>query len=758
MTDHVLTTLPAGPADQAELRRVVLTVEGMTCGSCAARVQRSLGKLQGVTASVNAATGRAVVDMPTGLDPKVAIGAVHAAGYSARLPEAGAPAMAGDDGLAALWPRFFVAVALSMPLMTLSVGAAYSPMFRFPGYQALLLVLAAPIVVWSAWPMHRAAVRAARHRATTMDTLVSLGLVATTALSVWSLIGPAPSARPGSSLWDLLLHPAGAVYLDVVAGIVVFVLVGRIVEGQAKRRAGEAMRALAALAVREATVLREDGREVRVDSADLRQGDLVVVRPGETAAIDGEVVDGMAAVDTSAMTGESMPHEVTVGSVVAGGSVVVGGRLVVRAGAVGEDTQLARLVSMVEAAQAEKASLQRLADRVSGVFVPVVLLLAAMTLAGWWLATGSVARAIVPALSVLVVACPCALGLATPMAMLVASGRGAQLGIFIKGRQAIEVARSVTTVVVDKTGTLTEGRMTVVDLVCLPGQDPQRLLSLVAAIEGASEHPIGRALSAYARSRVDAGAEVADFVPVPGLGVRGVADGVAVVVGSARLMASEDIAVPASLADWSADQQGRGRAVVVAALDRSAVGAVALEDTVRESAAPMVQRLHELGIRVVLLTGDSAAAAHAVGARVGVDDVIAEVLPADKAATVARLRAGGQGVAMVGDGVNDAPALAAADLGIAVSDGTDSARAAADLLLLGEDLATVPLAIELSRATVRVIRGNLWWAFGYNVVMLPLTVAGALNPLVAALAMSLSSYVVTANSLRLQRIGERSPD
>lgn len=711
-----------------------LAVTGMTCAACAVRVQKRLGKLDGVSASVNLATEKATVQMTSAVPVETLIAQIEKAGYGAALV---APEV---DPVRELWRRLVVALLLGVPLADLSTTLVLVPSLRFPGWQWVLLALTLPVVTWCAWPFHRRAIVAARHGGSSMDTLVSLG-VATA--SVWSFYtvfhdGDAPA---GGHAWGLLFQPGGSIYLDVAAGVTVFVLAGRMFEAKARRSAGDALRALARVGAKQATRLRADGTEESVPATAIRVGDRLVVRPGETIAADGEVVEGSSAVDASAMTGESVPVEIGPGDSVTGGTVTVAGRLIVRAGRVGADTQLSQLVRLVDRAQTEKAGVQRLADRISSVFVPVVIALAVLTGLIWAFAGAPPERAISVGLAVLIIACPCALGLATPTALLAASGRGAQLGVFVKGHQALESARAIDTVVLDKTGTVTTGRMRIVDVWTADGVDRATLLADAGAVENAAEHVIGRVVAAYAlRENGDLG-RVEDFRALPGLGAQGVIDGRLVMVGSPRMVSPPD-----GFDRWD-DRPGT---VVLVAVDGRVTGGLLLTDTVKPSAAPAVTALREMGLRTVLLTGDNRAAAEAVAATLGVDEVIAEVLPADKAATVERMRAEGRIVAMVGDGVNDAPALARADLGLAVVTGTDVAIGAADIVLVRDDLDVVPTAIALARRTLGTIRVNLLWAFGYNVLALPIAAAGLLNPLISSGAMALSSLLVVSNSLRLR--------
>jgi P-type Cu+ transporter len=727
----VVTTAPA-PASTLELE---LAVTGMTCAACAARVQKQLGKLDGVSASVNLATEKATVRLTSAVPVEALIAQIEKAGYGAALvkPEAG-----DVDRVRELWRRLVVALLLGVPLADLSTTLVLVPSLRFRGWQWVLLAMTLPVVTWCAWPFHRKALVAARHGGSSMDTLVSLG-VATA--SVWSFYtvfhdGDAPS---GGQAWGLLFQPGGSIYLDVAAGVTVFVLAGRMFEAKARRGAGDALRALAQVGAKQATRLGADGAEERVPATAIRVGDRLVVRPGETIAADGEVVEGSSAVDTSAMTGESVPVEVGPGDAVTGGTVTVAGRLIVRAGRVGADTQLSRLVRLVERAQTDKAAVQRLADRISSVFVPAVIVLSVLTGLAWAFAGAAPERAISVGLAVLIIACPCALGLATPTALLAASGRGAQLGVFVKGHQALESARAIDTVVLDKTGTVTTGRMKVVDVWTADGVDRATLLADAGAVENAAEHVVGRVVAAYALRENGGLSGVEDFEALPGLGARGRVDGRVVLVGSPRLLDAPET-------HW-VDRPGT---VVLVAVDGQVIGGLLLTDTVKPSAAPAVTALREMGLRTVLLTGDNKATAETVAATIGVDEVIAEVLPADKAATVERLQAAGRVVAMVGDGVNDAPALARADLGMAVVSGTDVAIGAADIILVRDDLDIVPTAIALARRTLTTIRVNLLWAFGYNVLALPIAAAGLLNPLISSGAMALSSLLVVSNSLRLR--------
>ncbi|WP_328693277.1 heavy metal translocating P-type ATPase [Streptomyces phaeochromogenes] len=751
MTSTTATT-PIGATAEVEL-----TIGGMTCASCAARVEKKLNRMDGVTATVNYATERAKVSYAQGVLVTDLIATVVKTGYTAEepppprieTPDADAEeAVERDPELSSLRERLTVSVLLALPVVLLSMV----PALQFDNWQWLALTLAAPVVVWGGLPFHRAAFTNARHGAATMDTLVSVGTLAAFGWSLWALFfgdaGMEGMRDEGFSLTVSRTEGSSAIYLEVAAGVVALILLGRYLEARSKRQAGAALRALMELGSKDVSVVR-DGREVRVPVTALAVGDRFVVRPGEKVATDGTVVEGSSAVDASMLTGESVPVDVTVGSAVTGATVNAGGRLVVEATRVGADTQLARMARLVEDAQNGKAQVQRLADRVSGVFVPVVLLIAVGTFGGWLGVTGDTAAAFTAAVAVLIIACPCALGLATPTALMVGTGRGAQLGILIKGPEVLESTRRVDTVVLDKTGTVTTGRMTLQEVYAADGTDEERVLRLAGALEHASEHPVARAV---AEARTGSLAAVDGFENVAGLGVRGTVEGHAVLVGRARLLEEAGIALPEELVAFKTRAEEDGRTAVAVAWDGEARGVVTVADAVKETSAEAVRALRTLGLRPVLLTGDNRTVAESVARAVGIDaaDVIAEVLPRDKVDVIERLRGEGRTVAMVGDGVNDAAALATADLGLAMGTGTDAAIEASDLTLVRGDLRVAADAIRLSRKTLSTIRGNLVWAFGYNVAALPLAAAGLLNPMIAGAAMAFSSVFVVTNSLRLR--------
>jgi len=746
----------------AEDALVSIAIGGMTCGACAARIERRLNDLDGVTASVNYASERARVALAADLSVKRLVDEIQSAGYTAEVIPDGSQvtdhSAEVDRRARSLGRRLVVAALLFMPLCDFSIGFSLVPRLRFPGWQWVLIGLAAPVLTWAAWPFYRAAVRNVRHRTTTMDTLVSLGIVAATSWSLYAMFWRDTSHASRSILFVLTRQSGGAIYIDVAAGVTTFLLAGRYFEAVCKRRSGDALRSLAAVGAKDVVVLDERDVEHRLPVTQLEVGDRFIVRPGETVATDGDVIFGHSAIDRSAMTGESLPVDVAPGDRVVGGTVSVGGRLVVRATSVGRDTQLAHMVRLVEDAQNEKAAVQRLADRISGVFVPAVLGIAVVTLAGWLLAGGSSERAFSAAISVLIIACPCALGLATPTALLVASGTGARLGIFFKGYQALEASRQVDTVVLDKTGTVTLGQMTVTDIEGAPGVERATLLRWAGALEQASEHLVARAIASAAQQELGSLPPVDRFMAEPGVGARGVVDGHEISVGKAVLFADRRITVPATLVARCAEWEALGRTAVLVGRDDAVVGAMAIADTIRPSAAAAVRELQALGLHCVLLTGDNAPTAHAVAAAIGVADVVADALPAEKVAVIRRLQSEGRMVAMVGDGVNDGPALASADLGLAVGSGTDVAINAADMIIVRDDLQVVATAVSLARRTLKTIRGNLAWAFAYNVAAIPLAACGLLNPLIAAGAMGLSSGFVVWNSSRIRHVVESQID
>lgn len=752
MSAHPAATAPSA----AQAAEVELAIGGMTCASCAARIEKKLNRMDGVEATVNYATEKAKVTFTDGVAVADLIATVEATGYTAQEP----PRTVGEkaeeaepdasaDPLAPLRQRLVTAVALAVPV----VAMAMIPALQFEYWQWLSLTLTAPVVTYAAWPFHKAAFTNARHGAATMDTLISVGTSAAFLWSVWALFFGTAGTPGMTHAFELTIarsDGAGNIYLEAAAGVTAFILAGRYFEARSKRKAGAALKALLELGAKNVTLVREGGREETVPVSELKVGDRFLVRPGEKIATDGAVVEGASAVDASMLTGESVPVEVAVGDAVTGATLNVGGRLVVEATRVGADTQLARMAGLVEDAQNGKAAAQRLADRISAVFVPVVIGLALATL-GFWLGNGAgITAAFTAAVAVLIIACPCALGLATPTALMVGTGRGAQLGILIKGPEVLETTRAVDTIVLDKTGTVTTGRMALLATHVARGTDAGEVLRVAGALEHSSEHPIARAIADGAREKVGELGVVEDFANLPGLGVQGVVDGHAVLVGRVKLLGEWEIRLPVELERAKAEAEAAGRTAVAVAWDGEARAVLEVADAVKETSAEAVRRLRGLGLTPILLTGDNEAVARSVAAEVGIDEVIAEVMPQDKVDAVKRLQGEGRSVAMVGDGVNDAAALAQADLGLAMGTGTDAAIEAGDLTLVRGDLRAAADAIRLSRRTLGTIRTNLFWAFAYNVGALPLAAAGLLNPMIAGAAMAFSSVFVVGNSLRLR--------
>ncbi|MEV5674466.1 heavy metal translocating P-type ATPase [Streptomyces sp. NPDC052179] len=753
---------PAAPAASNAARttgaaaEVELAIGGMTCASCAARIEKKLNRMDGVEATVNYATEKAKVSY-RGADISVEdlIATVEATGYTAQEPapvsragDDGPGESAEDDALRPLRQRLLTAVALAVPV----IAMAMIPALQFDYWQWLSLTLTAPVVTYAAWPFHRAAWTNAKHGAATMDTLISVGTSAAFLWSLWALFFGTAGMVGMTHPFELAIgrsDGAGNIYLEAAAGVTAFILAGRYFEARSKRKAGAALKALLELGAKEVTVLR-DGREVTMPTADLQTGDRFLVRPGEKIATDGTVVEGASAVDASMLTGESVPVEVGVGDSVTGATLNAGGRLVVEATRVGSDTQLARMAKLVEDAQNGKAAAQRLADRISAVFVPVVIALALGTL-GFWLGNGAgLTAAFTAAVAVLIIACPCALGLATPTALMVGTGRGAQLGILIKGPEVLETTRRVDTIVLDKTGTVTTGKMTLLAVHTAEGTTETDVLRLAGALEHSSEHPIAQAVAAGATAEVGELPTPEDFANVPGLGVQGIVEGHAVLVGREKLLAQWEIHLTVELERLKLQAEAAGRTAIAVAWDGEARAVLEVADAVKDTSAEAIVRLRALGLTPILLTGDNRAVAESVAAEVGIDEVYAEVMPEDKVDVVKRLQAEGRSVAMVGDGVNDAAALAQADLGLAMGTGTDAAIEAGDLTLVRGDLRAAADAIRLSRKTLGTIRTNLFWAFAYNVGALPLAAAGLLNPMIAGAAMAFSSVFVVGNSLRLR--------
>ncbi|CAM3567963.1 heavy metal translocating P-type ATPase [Dermacoccus barathri] len=751
------------PAPLSTDAGIELEIGGMTCASCANRIERKLNRLDGVTASVNYATEKAKVTVPAGYDPQLLVAEVEKTGYTAALPEppdaktddasdGGADA---DPELISLRQRLIGSIVLTVPV----IAMAMIPALQFTYWQWASLTLAAPVIVWAGWPFHKAAWTNLKHGTATMDTLVSMG---TSAAFLWSLyalfLGHAGMPGMKHPFEFALARSDGAsnIYLEAAAGVTMFILAGRYFEKRSKRQAGAALRALLELGAKEVSVLR-DGTEIKIPTSELAVGDEFVVRPGEKIATDGTVVSGSSAVDASMLTGESVPVEVGEGDPVTGATVNAGGRLVVRATRVGSDTQLAQMAKLVEDAQSGKAAVQRLADRISGVFVPIVIAIALVALAAWLISGAGVSTAFTAAVAVLVIACPCALGLATPTALLVGTGRGAQLGILIKGPEVLESTRKVDTVVLDKTGTVTTGRMTLVDVIAEAGTDRAELLRLAGALEDASEHPIAQAVAKGAVQETGQLPTPEDFANVEGKGVQGVVDGHAVLVGRESLLADWSQHLSPDVAAAKAAAEAEGKTVVAVGWDGQARGVLVVADTVKPTSAEAIQGLKGLGLTPVLLTGDNEAVAKRIAAEVGIDQVIAEVLPKDKVDVVARLQGEGKVVAMVGDGVNDAPALAQADLGLAMGTGTDVAIEASDITLVRGDLRAAVDAIRLSRRTLGTIKANLFWALAYNVAAIPVAALGMLNPMLAGAAMAFSSVFVVGNSLRLRGFRSVTP-
>ncbi|MTE23572.1 cation-translocating P-type ATPase [Microbacterium sp. ZXX196] len=723
-----------------------LEIQGMTCASCAGRIERRLNKLDGVTAEVNYATEKAHVSWEGDLTPDDLVGAVEAAGYAATLPR---PDEADARGrhVRALGLRLAVVVALTVPVVLL----AMVPPLQFPGWQWVSLALALPVVLWGGSGFHRAAWTNLRHGAATMDTLVSVGTLAALGWSLYALVFGTAGEIGMSHGWSLLATHAdgsGSIYLEAAAGVTAFILAGRYIEARSKLRAGDALRALLDLGAKDVAVRQAGGTEVRIPADRLAVGDVFVVRPGEKVATDGEILEGASAIDASMVTGEPVPVEVGLGDRVVGGTINASGVLAVRATRVGSDTQLAQMAHLVEQAQASKADAQRIADKIAGVFVPIVIVVALGTLAAWLVLGQPVAAAFTAAVAVLIIACPCALGLATPLALMIGTGTGAQHGILIRDAQALERARAIDTIVLDKTGTVTAGAMSVRGVEAAAGEDADEVLRIAAAVESGSEHPIARAIVAAA----EGAPAVSDFRALAGLGAQGVVEGRGAVVGRPALLEQWAAELDADLARRFAEAEASGATVVAVAWDGRARGVIAIADAVKPTSRQAVAELRALGLEPVLVTGDAEAPARAVADEVGIERVIAGVLPAEKVEVVRRLQAEGRQVAMVGDGVNDAAALAQADLGMAMGTGTDVAIEASDLTLVRGDLRVAAQAVRLSRRTIAIIRGNLFWAFAYNVAAIPVAALGLLAPMLAGAAMAFSSVFVVLNSLRLRRL------
>ncbi|MBN8424371.1 copper-translocating P-type ATPase [Microbacterium esteraromaticum] len=751
-----MTDTQSLPASSVELE-----IGGMTCASCAMRIEKKLNKLDGVTATVNYATEKAKITAPNGFDPALLIAEVEKTGYAATLPTPEpSSAVDGEDtpdrALVSLRNRLVASIVLTVPVIAMSM----IPALQFTYWQWLSLAMAGPVIVWGAWPFHKAAWTNLRHGAATMDTLISIGTIAALLWSLYALFFGTAGVPGMAHPFELTVAPsdgAANIYLEVGAAVTMFILAGRYFEKKAKRQAGAALRALLELGAKDVAVLR-DGTETRIPIADLREGDEFIVRPGEKIATDGVIVSGTSAVDASMLTGESVPVEVGEGDPVTGATVNAGGRLVIRATRVGSDTQLAQMAKLVEDAQSGKAEVQRLADRVSGIFVPIVIAIAIATLGAWLGAGFPAAAAFTAAVAVLIIACPCALGLATPTALLVGTGRGAQMGILIKGPEVLESTRRVDTVVLDKTGTVTTGRMTLTDVLTADGVDRGELLRLAGAVEDASEHPIAQAIAKAAVQQVGTLPTPEGFSSIEGKGVQGTVDGHAVIVGRESLLEDWSQRLPVNLAAAKAEAEQQGKTAVAVGWDGEARGVLIVADAIKPTSAEAIRQLKALGLTPVLLTGDNRAVAEQIASEVGIDEVIAEVLPNDKVDVVTRLQADGKVVAMVGDGVNDAAALAQADLGLAMGTGTDVAIEASDITLVRGDLRSAADAIRLSRKTLGTIKGNLFWAFAYNVAAIPLAALGLLNPMLAGAAMAFSSVFVVGNSLRLRTFRSHAAD